>query len=145
MIGRRSTCSAALACGCGTPCDLLPASTPVRGPSPRKDLHRHAHYTDASGRTWVTRSVSRCRKIPGWSAVDPLTVPFLLRPSVRRKAIATRETWWARWSGTTCAEDVGTRAYGDYCATRARAWEALVWRLNATLDTAIMNAARGVR
>ena len=33
----------------------------------------------------VTRSVVNCRRIPGWGMVDPLTLPFIERPSVRRK------------------------------------------------------------
>ena len=55
--------------------------------TPRNDKHRHNHYTDAAGRVWVTRSISRCKVIPGYKAIDPLTVPLWDRPTV-----------WARYA-----------------------------------------------
>lgn len=41
--------------------------------------------TDKNGKIWVTRSVVGGRRVPGWRAVDPLTLPFHKRPSVRVK------------------------------------------------------------
>ena len=47
--------------------------------------YQHIRKTDKNGKVWVTRSVVNCRRIPGWGMVDPLTLPFIERPSVRRK------------------------------------------------------------
>lgn len=58
------------------------AMMPRRNP---RDKHQHARVTAKSGKVYVVSSVSRGRKIPGWHDVDPLTVPFVERESVRRK------------------------------------------------------------
>ena len=57
--------------------------------------------TDKNGKIWVTRSVVGGRRVPGWRAVDPLTLPFHERGSVRvklaRLGYASDETpTWAR-------------------------------------------------
>lgn len=44
--------------------------------------HQHTRLPGRDGAIRVVKSVSRCRVIPGWHAVDPLTLPFRARPSV---------------------------------------------------------------
>lgn len=45
--------------------------------------HQHPRMVGKDGKTWVTRSVSRGRRIPGYNDVDPYTLPFLQRESTR--------------------------------------------------------------
>lgn len=59
-------------------------------------------------RFWILGGIVNCRVIPGYRAVDPLTLPLLDRPSARRNAeklrdraeAACRETSWSDWTGS---------------------------------------------
>jgi len=55
------------------------------GHSNPRGKHQHARVHDKSGKVRVVKSVSRGRKIPGYHAEDPLTVPFRERESVAWK------------------------------------------------------------
>lgn len=51
---------------------------------------------------WVLRSIVGGRRIPGWGHVDPMTLPFLARPSVHRKL--TRIAREAQREATTAVD-----------------------------------------
>jgi hypothetical protein len=60
---------------------------------------------------WVLRSIVGGRKIPGWGETDPLTLPFLARPSVHRKL--TQRARVAQRDATTAIDTDTADAQAD--------------------------------
>ena len=55
---------------------------------------------------WVLRYIVAGRRVPGWDTPDPLTLPFLARPSVhRRLADRARAADEARWNVESLGDD----------------------------------------
>ena len=81
------------------------------GPTDDRGRPTNPRFTDASGRVWVTRSVFGARRNPAWCALDPLTVPLWLRPSVTINAHRRREAMRRAMATTDAAA-----AYDAWCA-----------------------------
>lgn len=96
------------------------------GPVDRRGRPVHPRVVGRDGRIWVTRSILDCRVIH--VRVDPLTVPLLDRPSVRRRIEAMRAAAWQAWSRTTCADWNGTCKDEATIVARARRLDTLAAR-----------------